>query len=190
MARTKKYCLVDGCAKDAHGQGYCGTHYQRFRKHGVPVLTDLDRFFKRVDKTESCWVWAGTKRGSYGIFSPSGPGPASARRMAAHRFSYEAHTGPIPDGMVIDHICHNKLCVNPGHLREATRTENMWNLPGSKRGEATGFRNVNANGRGFSVTVTKSGKERYFGTYRNVETAARVAEIARVDLFGEFAGKG
>lgn len=44
-----------------------------------------------------------------------------------HRLSYEMHTGPIPDGLIIDHICRVPLCVNPAHLRAVTYRDNLMN---------------------------------------------------------------
>jgi hypothetical protein len=67
-----------------------------------------------------CWIWTGRKNDSgYGTFG----------RALAHRLSYEEHVGPIPAGMVVMHLCDTPLCVNPAHLRAATRQENirdMW----------------------------------------------------------------
>lgn len=45
--------------------------------------------------------------------------------MSAHRWSYEHHVGPIPQGMFVDHTCNNGMCVNPEHLRVLTNRENV-----------------------------------------------------------------
>jgi len=54
----------------------------------------------------------------------------------AHRVSYEAFVGPIPTGMVLDHLCRQRMCVNPGHLEPVTNRENI------RRGK--GFAGLNA----------------------------------------------
>ena len=45
--------------------------------------------------------------------------------MAAHRVSYYVHKGQLTEGLVIDHVCKNRKCVNPLHLREVTIRENV-----------------------------------------------------------------
>lgn len=84
------------------------------------------RFFSRVKKTESCWVWVGPTSDGYGRFSLS-----KKLKVGAHRYSYELHKGPIQQGMVIDHLCRNRACVNPEHLSEKTNRENLL-APGSQ----------------------------------------------------------
>ena len=71
---------------------------------------------RRILVTDSgCWEW--TKNidlWGYGKF----------RAKMAHRLSYETFVGPIPDGLVIDHLCSNPPCVNPDHLEPVTVAEN------------------------------------------------------------------
>src|SRR5271166_2588383 len=66
-----------------------------------------------------CWLWIGALRGSYGIFRPT-----PDRKESAHRLSYKQWRGPIPEGLVIDHICRQRVCVNPDHLRVVTKRQN------------------------------------------------------------------
>lgn len=77
------------------------------------------RFWAKVDKTEMCWLWTGwcTENG-YGKFTVAG------RRVFAHRWAYGAEVGPIPAGLVIDHLCRVKNCVRPSHLEVVTQREN------------------------------------------------------------------
>ena len=73
-----------------------------------------------VQKADGCWDWGGTVHANgYGIIS------SGRKRMLAHRWSYEHHVGPIPDGLVIDHLCRNRKCVNPSHLEPVTGLENL-----------------------------------------------------------------
>lgn len=81
-----------------------------------------DRFWAKVVKTSSCWVWVGSgggRIGEYGVFRmDSGP-------VRAHRYAYELLVGPIPDGMTLDHLCRVTRCVNPSHLEPVTLEENV-----------------------------------------------------------------
>lgn len=73
-----------------------------------------------------CWIWIGgvTKAG-YGNFciERDGHGGHQTQKLA-HRFAYETLIGPIPEGMQLDHLCNNKRCVNPDHLKPVTAREN------------------------------------------------------------------
>lgn len=79
------------------------------------------RFWSKVQKGDLCWTWiGGTFTEGYGAFSP-----AAGRRVRAHRYAYELVVGPIPEGLVLDHLCRNILCVNPAHLEPVTSGENV-----------------------------------------------------------------
>lgn len=72
----------------------------------------MEKFLGKVKKglPNECWPWEGTTNNGYGQVTMPG------RQVAAHRLSYQAWIGPIPEGLDIHHVCHNKLCVNPAHL--------------------------------------------------------------------------
>lgn len=77
------------------------------------------RFWAYVEKTEGCWNWVGSKRQEYGVVTKFG------KTYPAHRISYELVIGKIPDGLVLDHLCRNTICVNPHHLEPVTHEENI-----------------------------------------------------------------
>lgn len=114
------------------------------------------------------------------------------KNVRAHRYAWEFHHGPIPENVTVDHTCHNRACVNVDHLRLVTVTENNQYLAGAQSGSRSGVRNVHwhkATGR-WAVNVICNGVNHYFGSYSTVDEAKVVAEKARDELFGKFAGKG
>lgn len=96
-------------------------HPQRDAKSaGVVVIPVEERFLSKVDRSGDCWLWtAYIDPIGYGHFSV---GSLKARR--AHRIAYELFVGPIPEGLVIDHLCRVRHCVNPAHLEAVTDEEN------------------------------------------------------------------
>lgn len=80
------------------------------------------------DPATGCWVWQGeTQARGYGrVFLGR---KASPKYAMAHRFSYEVFVGAIGEGLVIDHLCRNKLCVNPEHLQPVSPRVNVLRAP-------------------------------------------------------------
>jgi hypothetical protein len=79
--------------------------------------TAEERFWAKVDRLgpEECWMWlASTNSKGYGKFGQGG------KTRPAHRVAYELVKGPIPEGMVLDHLCQRRRCVNPSHLEPVT----------------------------------------------------------------------
>ena len=81
----------------------------------------IERFESRyVITPDGCWEWQGTRNKlGYGRFN------CGHVEVLAHRFSFEMNVGPIPDGLVLDHLCRNPACVNPEHLEPVTQGENV-----------------------------------------------------------------
>ena len=73
------------------------------------------RFWDRVNKTEDCWTWTGSKTvAGYGVVYLGGYAQGKEIKMYAHRYSFELEYGYLPD--VVMHICDNPICVRPSHL--------------------------------------------------------------------------
>lgn len=81
-----------------------------------------DRFWQKVEKGEGCWRWLASSQGT-GYGQVKAPGRGNVR--LAHRVAYELVKGPIPTGLVIDHLCRNRMCVNPDHLEPVTDAVNI-----------------------------------------------------------------
>ncbi len=92
------------------------------------LLSDLERFFSklRFDAETGCWVWtARLDKDGYGArFKIGSRIDGTRREVRPHRFIYEAMIGPIPEGLVPDHLCRNRACQNPWHLEPVTRLVN------------------------------------------------------------------
>ena len=86
-------------------------------------MTSLEKFESKYcpDPNSGCWLWLlPALKFEYGSFYDREKGKC----VLAHRWSYEYYKGEIPPGLVIDHKCRNKACVNPNHLRVVTIATN------------------------------------------------------------------
>ena len=91
-----------------------------------------ERFFSKVRKTETCWIWIGHRlKKGYGLISRGRRGETP---FQAHRLSYELHIGEIPDGKCVLHTCDNPSCVNPEHLFLGTEKDNTSDMMEKERG--------------------------------------------------------
>ncbi|MEN9449735.1 MAG: hypothetical protein RJA83_349 [Pseudomonadota bacterium] len=87
---------------------------------------DHIKFISKIKVAKSgCWEWQGNIFYGYGRFS------FKSKAFLAHRCSYYLFNGELLDSLVIDHMCMNKKCVNPDHLRQVTRTLNTLENSGS-----------------------------------------------------------
>ena len=121
-------CAAEGCDAKPHAKGFCKPHYSRWKLHGNPLagrvaegepLAFLEQ--QRLVDTGDCILWP------YGLFKTGYPSVyIDGANRRAHRVMCEWVSGP-PEQPDLDaaHSCGNCSCVNPRHLRWATRSENM-----------------------------------------------------------------
>lgn len=187
-------CRVNECTRPGKKRGWCLMHYQRWLRRGetgdaaeMRFATPEQSFEHRTERRGDCLIWTGaTYTNGYGEIRVGG------KPTPVHRYAWERANGPVPAGALVDHRDHcDPLCVEIGHLRLASRSQNGANRKGAAASNgSTGRRNVERRGDKFRVILKKDGKKHCFGTYPTVEEAATAAAAARRELFGDYAGRG
>jgi hypothetical protein len=116
----KRRCATAGTAEEALAMLHEGAETVRLDRRSP------EHFWGMVEWSPGCWLWKqSTTTTGYGRYRVSG------RNDPAHRVAYEYAVGPIPEGLVLDHLCRNKRCVNPAHLEPVTQHENILRAWGS-----------------------------------------------------------
>lgn len=120
-----KLCSRRKCDRKHYARGLCRLHYDRLwwanGKHlEHELLTLEDRFWAKVQKTKTCWLWTGStyKSGHGQIWN-------GKKLERAHRVSWRLKHGKIPKGMKVCHHCDVPGCVRPSHLFLGTQKDNM-----------------------------------------------------------------
>lgn len=153
------------------------------------VIQDLSlhkRFWSKVDSEDwanGCWVWIGAvDPAGYGRFSDL---KRDSARLA-HQWSwYFAGGDKLTKGFELDHVCLNRSCVRPDHLRITTKKQQRENLAGAQRNNRSKVRGVHAysDGKRFRVRVKHDGCEYNGGTYGTIKEAEHAAIALRRKLF-------
>ena len=90
-----------------------------------PAVPPIERFWDKVEKTETCWLWTGwTDHKGYGVIA-AGDCHSNGSTVQAHIVSWEAENGPVPEGLMLDHLCEEHPCVRPSHLEPVTNSVNL-----------------------------------------------------------------
>jgi len=106
----------------------------------------LDNFFKRRSISllpnprmgTPCHLWnACINKSGYGLFTVWNSDDKKSTHWKAHRFAYTFFKGHIPNGLQIDHLCENKLCINPEHLEAKTPQANSQTYHDNRQAEKT-----------------------------------------------------
>lgn len=186
--RTELECTIEACEQKQFATSFCRSHYHRNRKYGDPLAgppiavkysSVEERFWSRVDKTGDCWTWTGPVfNGGYATFT------IKKKSYYVHRLSYEWANGPIPDGQLVDHRCHNPACVNPNHLRLADKSQNNQHRLGAQVNSRSGVRGVQLlpSGR-WQARVRHKRQDIHVGIFGTCEQADAAARAKRNELF-------
>jgi hypothetical protein len=145
----------------------------------VPLAVRMER---QTDKSGDCWLWTGAVLNTgYGRVTGE---PPLKKGLLAHRVSFEEANGPIPDGMLLDHRCHVKLCVNPAHLRIVTNKQNREHLAGPLSNNKSGYLGVYEYFPGcWRGKVKHNGKDNYTARCATPEAADEAVRALRIRLF-------
>lgn len=182
-------CTIPNCEGPARTRGWCQKHYKRYLAHGDPegggrhYATPQESFAARTLRYGQCLLWHD------GYLYPNGYGAISigqGREQLVHRWTYEQHHGPIPEGMEIDHRCHRRNCVEISHLRLTTPKQNRENQQGAyKNNLSSGVRGVSWDKARmkWKAYLGHNGKLRNLGRYDTLAEAETVAQEARRRLF-------
>ena len=189
-------CSFAECGRPRHCKGLCQGHYTQARRGqeltplkvkaraGTPLA---DRITLRVkhDKATGCILWQGAKNPKgYGTIQDRG------RTVDVHKAAYEAAHGEVPDGMMIDHRCYSRNCVNTQHMRVVTRAQNGQNRDDKNVRASTGLRGVYRTRSGrFQAQARVDGRILNGGTYDTPEEANEAAISLRMRFFTHSDGR-
>ena len=136
------------------------------------LIRNSERFWSKVRcPSVGCWVWvAGTDRDGYGRIWING------NTLMAHRYSWEIHFGPIPEGLNVLHHCDNPPCIRPSHIFTGTAADNNRDCRNKGR-HGCGINHGSAQGTSKLTEI----KVRVIRAYENVISKKGLAEIFKVD---------
>jgi len=184
---AEEVCNEDECGLTAGRRGYCKVHYMKYwhaDKYKLkPLPTAAERFWSKVEKTEGCWNW--TEQLNHAGYGTMLVGGRAGKIWLAHRYSYSMANGEIAPGVEIDHKCLNRQCVNPEHLRSATKKQNMENRAGAQKNSKSGVRGVCWEPRRskWRAVVKHNRVQVHVGTFETLAEAEAAVIAKRNELF-------
>ena len=101
---------------------YCSTEFKSGIRGRYGFCSEKCRFMDKVEIGEgnTCWLWKASLKGAgYGSFF------VANKHLMAHRESFRIFKGPILKDKCIMHVCDNRICVRPDHLRMGTALDNV-----------------------------------------------------------------
>lgn len=137
------------------------------------------RFWSKVDKSGECWIWtAGLDSHGYGQFYFDG------KPSKAHRAAFPASGLALPSS-ILDHTCHNRVCVRPSHLRPSTTKQNRENLSGPMVNNKSGVTGVHwvADRKRWRAMVAHNGRQYFVGRFKDLADAEAAVIAKRNELF-------
>ena len=150
----------------------------------------IQRFWAKVNKncSNGCWEWSGCRTNGGNGYGMAFNGE---KVIPAHRLVYQITKGEIPPGVIIDHICHNSGCVNPDHLRTASKSENGRNRLLNANNKS-GFKGVswNKQNKKYEAVISVNRKQKRLGFFDTPELAHKAYCDASALIFGKFAHNG
>lgn len=189
---TQRICSIPDCGKPVKSRGWCNNHYALWYRNGAPERAkstpeeQWEFFLTKVlpCKSDKCLIWPYTK-GSFGY----GRMIRNGKQRYVHRLACEATYGqPVGEARDVAHSCGNGHlgCVNPRHLRWATKSENNADKirhGRSNRGEANPKAKLSENEvrviKSLLGTATQTSIAEQFGVSNNL-----ISEIARGNVWG------
>lgn len=169
-----------------NGGRLCPMHRHRKNRWGsldglAPKAPEHYAVLFRIIKTDDCWLWNGYHGGGgYAVFQ----GAAGNSRRVAHRIIYQYYFGSVDPGLVLDHICGNRGCVNPYHLRPATVKQNAEHfIKELRRSNTSGVRGVvyDRNRKRWRARVESAGRARA-SYHLTKEAAADAVRKMRMEM--------
>ncbi len=133
------------------------------------MTTQRDRVLSRSipEPNTGCWLWLG-------YLTPDGYGRISLAEkhgVSAHRLSYTAFRGPIPDGLTLDPLCRVRSCVNPDHLEAVPIGVNV--LRGTSTGALNAKKTHCLRGHSFEESYVSNGKRHCLACHRMRSAASK-----------------